>query len=237
LFPFDRDSGLWTERHVGAALAGVVYAYESTGDLSFRTRTNEIVDGMRQDVNSPPAGYPTAAQMRGVLFHRSEVHEGGTTPDLYMSPWMAALLGESLWHYYMLSDDESALRFLSDYAQLVAERAIYNEPTDPHLGTFYAPYYGIGTQFGYTDSGIYDDVEHAADVLGLLKRGRYARQALGLPTGQIDTQMTRLQATAMMNFEGWVRPTPGLPRYRVSPTRKFGWWFGSTFDSAWLQPR
>jgi hypothetical protein len=234
LFPFDRDSGLWTERHLGVAIAGTTYAYEATGDASFRERTRAIVAGMREDVTTPPTGYPSAAAMRGVLFHRAEVHEGGSTPDLYMSPWMAALLGESLWHYYILSDDESALLFLSDYAQLIAERAIYSEPNDPHLGRFWAPYYGIGMQFGYTDSGIYDDIEHAADVNGLLKRGRYARRLLGLPTTQIDLQIGRLDATATMNFEGWVRVAAGLPHHRLAPTRKFGWWYGTTFDSEWF---
>jgi hypothetical protein len=234
LFPYDRTSGLWTERHLGAALAGQLYAFEATGDAVFRSKALEIVAGMRQDVESPPPGYPSASEMRGVLFHRSEVHEGGETPDLYMSPWMAALLGETLWHYYMISDDPVALRFLSDYAQLIAERGIYNEASDPHLGTYWAPWYGLGLRNGYTDDGIYGDVEHAMDVLGLLARGRWARERLGQPVDQINVQMGRLSTTARYTLQGWKRDSATLPRYRLSPTRKFGWWFGSTFDQSWF---
>jgi hypothetical protein len=234
LFPFSKTTGLWTERHLAAALAGAVYAFEATGDKAFRDRAVAIVKGMREDVTKPPQGYPSAAEMRGVLFHRAEVHEGGSTDDLYMSPWMSSLLGEALWRYFLVSDDEVALRFLSDYAQLIAERAIYRVPEDPHLGAYWAPWYGIGMKKGYTDNGIYDDVEHAVDVLGLLARGRWAREQLGLPTAAIEDQMARLQKTALYTFSGWKRDSPGLPQYRLSPTRKYGWWFGTTYDLPWF---
>jgi hypothetical protein len=234
LFPFAKTTGLWTERHLAAALASAVYAFEATGEAVFRNRALEIVRGMHEDVTRPPRGYPSAAEMRGVLFHRAEVHEGGSTDDLYMCPWMAALLGEALWRYFLVSDDELALRFLSDYSQLIAERAIYRVPEDPHLGGYWAPWYGIGTKRGYTDNGIYDDVEHAIDVLGLLARGRWARQRLGLPNDTIEQQMARLRKTGMYTFAGWNRDSESLPRYRISPTRKYGWWFGTTYDLDWL---
>ena len=82
--------------------------------------------------------------------------------------------------------------------------------------------------------GIYDDVEHAVDVLGLLARGAWATRALGGSSASIDDKIPRLRETAMMSFDGWRRGGGGMPRYRLSPTRKFGWWFGSTYDMGWF---
>jgi hypothetical protein len=232
--PWSRTRGIWTERHLATTLAGMLYAYEATGEAKYRDRLLAAIEGMKKDVREPPSGYPSAAQMRGVLFHRSEVHEGGSTPDLYMAPWMAALLGEVLWRYHLISDDRRALELIADHASFVAERGLYMKPEDPHLGRYLAPWYGVGMKQGYTDNGIYDDVEHAVDVLGLLARGAWATRALGGSSASIDDKIPRLRETAMMSFDGWRRGGGGMPRYRLSPTRKFGWWFGSTYDMGWF---
>lgn len=230
--PHAQTTGLWTERHLGVALAGVLYAFEATGDPAFRARAQQIMAGMQADVAAPPAGYPSAAQMAGVLLHRPEVHEGEPYPDMIMSPWMSALLMETVWHYYMLSDDPVALQFLSNYAQFVATRGLYAGSVGG--GTYWAPYYLAGLSGGYPIAAIDSDVEHARDVLGLLARGRWARQRLGLPTAEIDQQITRLQSTSTYSFSSWVRSTAGQPRYRAAPTRKVGWWFGTTYDLSWF---
>ncbi len=221
---YSQTSGLWTERHVGAALAGALYAYEATGDASFKARVSQIVSGMQADVTSPPAGYPSAAQMAGVLLHRPEVHEGDSYPDVIMSPWMSALMMEAMWHYYLLSDDGVALGFLGNYAQFVAQKAITQE------GTTWSPWYLAGLSGTYYGA----EAEHAQDVAGLLARGRWARQQLGLPTAEIDAQLARMRTTADATFASWIRSSAGLPRHRLAPTRKAGWWYGTTYDLAWF---
>lgn len=222
--PYSQTGGLWTERHTGVALAGALYAYEATGEAGFKTRVQQIVSGMNADVTTPPAGYPSASAMAGVLLHRPEVHEGDSYPDVIMSPWMSALMMESMWHYHVLSDDVVALNFLSNYAQFVAQRSITQE------GANWSPWYLTGLSGNYYGA----EAEHAHDVMGMLARGRWARAQLGLSTATIDTQITRLRTTADATFAGWIRSSSGLPRYRLTPTRKAGWWFGSTYDLAWL---
>jgi hypothetical protein len=222
--PFEKTTGLWTERHMSVAIGGALTAWEATGDAVHRTRVQRIVEGMRADVSQPPPGYPGAAEMAGVLLHRPEVHEEGSFPDVVMSPWMAALMTEALWRYHLHSDDRRALQLLGDYAQFVAERAIEQEGVD------WSPRYLSGLKGNYEGA----EAEHAFNVLGLLARGRWARQRLGQPTGEIDTQIARLRVTADANFSRWVRPSAGVPRYRLSPTRKAGWWYGTTYDLAWF---
>lgn len=222
--PFEKTTGLWTERHMSVAIGGALSAWEASGDAVHRTRVQRIVEGMRADATQPPSGYPGAADMAGVLLHRPEVHEEGSFPDVVMSPWMAALMTEALWRYYLHSDDRHALQLLGDYAQFVAERAIEQEGVD------WSPRYLSGLKGNHEGA----EAEHAFDVLGLLARGRWARQKLGQSTTQIDAQIARLRVTADATFSGWVRPSAGLPRYRLAPTRKAGWWYGSTYDLAWF---
>jgi hypothetical protein len=224
---YTQTGGLWTERHTGAALAGALHAWEATGEAVFKTRVQSIIAGMNADVTSPPAGYPSAATMAGVLLHRSEVHEGVSYPGVIMSPWMSALMMESVWHYYLLSDDPVALNFLGNYAQFVAQHAITLD------GSNYSPWYLSGPSGNYMSA----EAEHAQDVMGLLARGRWARQKQGLSTTTIDTQIARLRTTADATFASWVRSTSGLPRYRLTPTRKAGWWFGTTYDLEWFGAR
>jgi hypothetical protein len=235
LFPYQRTHGLWTERQLTVALSAAMYAYEATGQPVFKRQVAMIVDGMKSDVSNPPAGYPGAAVMAGVLLHRPEVHEGDALKDsLIMSPWMSALLGDALWHYYVMSGDTVALQFLSSYAQFIAQHGIYNVADDPHLGRYWAVWYTAGTARGYTDDGIWADIEHAPDTLALLAKGRWARRQLGQPTELIELQMERLKQTSEFAMARWVRDTPGAPRYRATPMRKVGWWFVNSFDLGWF---
>jgi len=67
-----------------------------------------------------------------------------------------------------------------------------------------------------------------------MARGRWARQRLGLSTDRIDAQIAALVPSALQSLAGSRRTTTGMPRYRLSPTRKFGWWFGTTGDLSWF---
>lgn len=230
LFPHNKTSGLWTERHLAAGLAAYLYAYEATGDAAYKAKLKAAIDGVQADVDSPPAGYPSAAEMAGVLLHRPEVHEGDAMPDMIMSPWMSALLCDVLMHYQLLSDDPRALQFMGNYAQFVASKGIYyGSGVQQHV-----PWYIAGLKAGYTDNGEWDDIQHTPDVLGLLARGRWARQQLGLPTDLLDTQITRLRTATSAAMQDAVRATPGLPQYRASPSRRVGWWFGTDESLAWF---
>jgi hypothetical protein len=235
LLPFDRTHGLWTERNLCVALSGAVVAFEATGLATHKRRVATILEGMMRDVSRPPSGYPDESGMEGVLLHRPEVHEGDSLKDsLIMSPWMASLLADALWHYYVMSDDPVALRFLSSYAQFVASRAIYSDATDPHLRAYSAVWYTVGTVRGYSDDGVWADIEHAPDTLSLLARGKWAREQLGLPVDLIENQMARMKDTSQFVMERWVRSALGTPRYRATPMRKVGWWFANSFDLGWF---
>jgi hypothetical protein len=227
LLPYAQTSGLYTERQLATGLAAYTYAYEATGDSTYKTKLKAAVDGMWTDVTAPPAGYPAVSDMAGVLLHRPEVHEGDSQKngDMIMSPWMSALMCDVLMHYYLLSDDVHALNFMNSYAMFVVNKGLYNATTD--VG-YYVPWYIAGFKAGYTDSGSWADIEHTPDVLGLLARGRWARTKLGLATdANLETAITRMRTASIFDFGDAIRSTAGYPRYRAAPTRRANWWLGT----------
>jgi hypothetical protein len=234
--PAHQPSGFWTERHVAAALAGALHAFEASGDAAARNRVRQIVAGMRDDLRKPPAGYP--ADMRGVLLHSALAHEGEGTSGWLMSPWMSALLAEKVWQYYVLSDDPFALEFLSNYAQFVAEHALYQAKESERSDPAWYPAYLAGFDLDRNHAAPRNDREHAYDVLGLLVRGRWARARLGQSTTLIDERMPALRALAMRNFALHAGIARGrVPQFRLAPLRKFNWWFGTTADLEWFDAR
>ncbi|HOA93678.1 MAG TPA: hypothetical protein PLP74_05985 [Quisquiliibacterium sp.] len=234
--PVQQPSAFWTERHVAVALAGALHAFEATGDAAARNRVRQIVAGLRDDLRNPPAGYP--ADMRGVLLHTAQAHEGEGASGWLMSPWMSALLAEKIWQYYVLSDDRFALEFLSNYAQFVAEHALYQAKESERSEPAWYPAYLAGFDLDRNHASPRNDREHAYDVLGLLVRGRWARAQLGQSTTLIDERIPALRTLAMRNFSlhaGIVRGR--APQFRLAPLRKFNWWFGTTGDLEWFDVR
>jgi hypothetical protein len=226
LLPWTQVNGLWTERQIAVAINAAVYAYEATGQTKYRDRALSIVTGMKEDVVKPPPGYPSAQEMAGVLWHRKEVHEGSAGAEAaFVSPWMSALMIEALMHYHLLSDDRVAMQFAADYAQLVAHQAIYNDAAQQQLATLWYPYYGIHPTQGVSEGGSSTDMEHAPDVRSLLIHGKRALALQGRDTTMIDNRITQLYRSQEYVFDAWHRNTTGLARYRLSPTRKYAWWF------------
>jgi len=223
--PPQRDRhALWTERQVAVALSGTLHAFEATGKAHFASRALEIIDVLDRDARQPPSGYPT--DMQGVLLHSWRVHEGIDKPGWIVSPWMSALLADALWHYYSLSSDQRALRLIFSYADFVARRALVERPCGPGGKAGLAPRYLASIEASPDTTPA--NIEHAFDVLGLLQRGLRAASLLGLPAGVINESIDGLKTCALHAFDAGRSGLPGrASHYRLTPTRKFNWWFGS----------
>lgn len=232
--PASQSTALWTERHVATALAGALHAFEASGDAAARARVQNIVAQLRDDLKRPPEGYPK--DMRGVLLHSAQAHEGEGNAGWLMSPWMSALLAEKMWQYYVLSDDPFALEFLAGYAQFVSEHGLYLAKESERTDSAWYPAYLAGFDLDRTYASARNDREHAYDVLGLLMRGRWARAKLGRSTTLLDERIPSVRALAMRNFALHAGIVPGQAhQFKLAPLRKFNWWFGTTADIEWFE--
>lgn len=228
---YTASTGFWTERHQTYALLGALTAWEATGATRHRDRVMAIVNASFAHADDPPGSWPND----GCMLHKMRAHEGDPNDSPICSPWMNGLFASAMWSYYLQSLDEDALEFLADLGDFIAEEGIYDGSDDGV--DFMVPYYLSSSVYHYTDDGAWGDVEHTCDVANVVARGAWARAELGQdPEALIDTALELLAGCEFV-LNHWHRPggvSNGLPEWRLSPPRKFNWWFGTTSDMPWI---
>lgn len=225
------DTPFWTERHQTYALLGALVAWEATGDAAHGQRAQDIARASFDLAEDPPAAWPKD----GCMLHTQRAHEGDAIDDPICSPWMSGLFADAVWRYYRQSLDRDALVFLADLGEFVAREGVY-DGSDAGVD-YLVPWYLASSVRHYTDNGPWGDLEHTCDVAGVVARGAWARKELGDdPLLLLDTAR-ELLAGCRYALDYWHRPggvANGLPEWRLSPARKFNWWFGSTADVPWI---
>lgn len=232
-FPNVADLGagqLWTERELWVALDAATKYYTVTGDSAGLRRAQAMVD--QWDAVTAGRGAPLVTYTQ---------HEGGgpggTSPtDLITSPWMAALYFQAA-RLYVARNPAAATQVYTqasdyfDWLNVPANRGFY-PGTDAHpeyTGLVFPAYLAGGTTIGDAgpDAG---NMDHALDVAGFIAFAIRAKQALGLPTAAAQSRLTDMKITAARAFENWTRSTTYLPKYRLTPPRKFNWWVRGMFE-------
>ncbi len=97
------NRAFWTPRHEAYGLLGVVHGWELTGDDSYARRAREYGDALAAHQAHPPDGHPADGSWRQDwgLYDPSESQLPGAT-----SPWMTAILGAALFHYWLALGDD-----------------------------------------------------------------------------------------------------------------------------------
>ena len=219
--------GLWTERHHAYAMGAALGHYALTNNAASLARAKALFE----TVNA-------MAQSSGGPLHTVVQHEGDTGDTRQIvSPWMSALLVEYLATYQRLSGDTRVNTFLSRYTDFLIAHCLYDggaEGGGADLNGRLMPWYLCGPGVDYTDSGPWADMEHALDVSGVIAHGIAAKRALGQEVGPSLAVYNRLRETGIWVLNYWTRGEATLPKYRITPPRKFTWWFGSTYDNSAL---
>ncbi|ACY14696.1 hypothetical protein [Haliangium ochraceum] len=226
------SDGFWTERHQTYALLGALAAWEATGDAAYGARAQEVANASFANANNLAS---SSWNNDGCMLHTMRAHEGDAIDQPVCSPWMNGLFASAMWRYYGQSLDIDALEFLADLGSFIAEHGLYDGSDE---GVDYlVPWYLVSSSFQYTDSGPWADREHTCDVANVVARGAWAKQELGEdPSALADTAL-ELLVGCRDTLEYWHRPggvAGGRPEYRLTPARKFNWWFGSTLDMPWI---
>lgn len=228
------SAALWTERNAGYAIQACVaahYLYRRAGNLS--ASLTALQDAW--DYFTMVEGMSAAA---GAPMHGHNQHEGSAITTPISSPWMSAFFAESVLQLYRAAPNEQILTWLSNYGDWIIANAIYT--TD---GSELAPLVGLplpaylaantGTPTTYREGELLD-MEHAADVAGLMRKVLWAKAELALSTTAVESLISGLDAAAAIVWAYWTRDTEQFPRYRVNPPRKGGWWFRNTYSNEGL---
>ncbi len=222
---YDIDTNFWTERHQTYALLASLIAWEATGADRHAERTTEIVE-----VSFALAAEPAVSSWPddGCMLHGMTAHEGAGGDVPVCSPWMSALFTDAVWEYYVHSADTAALEFLASMGRFVAAVGLYDEDGQT------VPWYLVSSETEFSEGA---DIEHTCDVGGMVARGAWAEQALGRDPGPLRAVAGDLVSACEFNLDSWHRPNgpdSGQTEWRLSPERKFNWWFGTTSDLGWL---
>ncbi len=227
---YDLDTNFWTERHQTYALLAALSAWEATGADEHAERAREVAETSFAMAADPAGSW----QDNGCMLHGMTAHEGAGGDVPVCSPWMSALFADAVWEYYLQTEDAGAVGFLADLAHYVADYGLYagGEGVD-----FTLPWYLASSEKTFSDDGPWGDVEHTCDVAGLVARGAWAEKQRGGNSGPLRATAEQLLKGCAWNLDNWHRPRgpdSGQSEWRLSPPRKFNWWFGTTSDLPWL---
>ena len=221
----------WTERHQTYALLAALVAWEATGDPAQAQRAQDIARASFALAADAPGDWPND----GCMLHTQRAHEGDALDEPICSPWMSALFADAVWRYYWHSLDRDALVFLAGLGDYIAEHGMYDGSAEGVR--FRVPWYLASSVHQYSDNGAWGDLEHTCDVASVTARGAWAHAELGEDPAPLLDTTHELLAGCQYALDYWHRPggvENGLPEWRLSPARKFNWWFGSTADLPWI---
>ncbi len=218
------DASLWTEREVWVSLYAAVEHQKSGGGAAAVSRGQAMLDQWDWVCNGRPAPLVSYTKHEGG-------GPGGTTPtDLVSSPWMSALYFQAAREYAELNPGASrqvhlqASRYF-DWLATPRTRGFYpGAIVHPEYdGLIFPAYLAGGTTIGDAgpDAG---NADHALDMAGFCAFALRAKRSLGVSEQVAASMLEQMKRTAARSFEDWTRPTSYLPKYRLTPVRKFNWW-------------
>jgi hypothetical protein len=227
---YDVDASFWTERHQTYALLAALTAWEATGEDRYAERAAEVAKDSFAMAADPAGSW----HRDGCMLHGMTAHEGAGGDEPICSPWMSALFADAVWQYFIQTGDPAALGFLAGLAHYVADHGLYDGGDGLD---FTVPWYLASSVKTFSDDGPYGDIEHTCDVAGLVARGAWAEKQQGGDASRLRATAEALLEGCAWDLDSWHRPDApalGKSEWRLSPPRKFSWWFGTTSDLPWL---
>ena len=223
------STGFWTERHAGFKLLAMQVAYELLGTAAYADKVAAVVSRLAWHQDGADGQIPRpSGYVDGGLYHYGSQHDGDWADDsLGASSWMSALIVDAMLRTYATSEDAVIAQFVRRMGNFLRASTVttLQHQYDNHDGALALPRYAMLSDG--SDGQVNDaDVEHALDVAASIAWAHYFAEA----TGQTDPALAEMAETLYFTYdEGvnfWIRPNgpaSGLPAYRVSPWRKYGW--------------
>lgn len=209
---FNRGTTFWTEREMAFALEAAV----GVGD---QPRIQALLN------------HWDAACIDGAPQVTYTQHEGGgpggTQPtNLTNSPWMSALYFQAARRHGGAQVDAQVSRY---FDWLDANGLYDGSLAHVEFTGLTFPRYLTGETIG--DAG-YDEgnMDHALDVAGLVKFAIEAKTRRGEDTSRAVQRLAELKATALRAYANYTRTATYLPKYRLTPPRKFNWWARGLYE-------
>ncbi|MEZ5356549.1 MAG: Ig-like domain-containing protein, partial [Bryobacteraceae bacterium] len=238
----------WTERSTALKWMANVVAFEASGTATARSKTLQILADLRAIQTSPYGGSADGGLWHAIVDHDPEE---GTTADPATSPWMSALLSDAALRVYNVSESPEASRFILGLAQHLAGAGTYWTNASWTSGINGLANYSGGQPLrfpfylaspgghGFPDHlDPWSDHEHAYECATIVSWGSYFARQAGSSTeaARLATVANELYTTFSHVITHWTRPAApasGYDAFRVTPGRKYGWWFKNSSGFQW----
>jgi len=229
---YSLSRGFWTERNQAAALNVAVRYWELTQDKEALSRINDIIDATVKMTFNPGSNWP----IRGCPQHSFKSHEGWGDDTAACSPWMMALLGDALWHYYRLTGDEKASALLNAFGDFILNDGIYYG--DKRVKNIVIPKYIVSMENPEQEElNQWSDPQHACDVAALLGKSIYIKELKGQDAFVVKELFRSLVEQCKGSYQRLKAEKTEKKFWTLMPPRRFAWMYSSTSDLPWLVDR
>ena len=221
-------TGFWTERHAAYKLLANQVSYEINGGAN-AGRVGTLVSRLVSHQNGANGQIPQpAGYVDGGLYHYGSQHDGDwASGSLGASSWMSMLVVDAMLRAYATSEDPAIANFVRRMGNFLRSSTVMTTAHmySNHAGALALPRYAMlsnGANGQINDA----DVEHALDVAAGIAWAHYFAQLTHQPDPALADAAEDLYFTYDEGVNYWIRPSgpaSGLPAYRTSPWRKFGW--------------
>jgi hypothetical protein len=217
--------GFWTERHAAFKLLANVVAYEVLGGNARRDTVNQILADLRTHQDGAGGAIP-AQRIDGGLYHFGSQHDSDwDDASLGASSWMTALLTDAVVRAYASGEDVESATFVRRMGIFYNGTLVQTEDQSYGGGALWMPRYAI--LLNGADGQInFEDIEHSLDVAGQLAWAAYFADLTSQSSAAFRNSVAQLYASYDIGVNHWIRPAgpaSGLPAFRLSPWRKWGW--------------
>src|SRR4029079_15696131 len=219
------------ERDVGDKLLANEVAYEVTGNASFKSSVQTIVNDLVFHQNGAGGQLP-ANRIDGGLYHIGEQHDASEVDDpnvIIASSWMSVLVVDPMVRTYGVWQNSQIADFIVRMGNF--EKAASKTDANGQFGgtTRYPDY--LMRADGTTDNRSDTDVQHALDVGAVAAWATYFAELRGTPDASLRQLANDLYATYDVGVNFWTRP--GGTNFNVSPPRRYTWEYKNSPSFSW----
>jgi len=243
ILPYTTSRNFWTERHLSYLLLSFLSAWELTGEAGYLAHIQDVIAAVATHQTTSQGEFAGAPwPVDGALLHTMDQHEGTGGSYPIASPWMSALLSEAMMRVFVHSRDLEPLRVIARLGDYIVGYTLYVADEIVIDGqTMTVPYYLASSVYQHYANGDnqWNDWEHCLDVAAMLYRAAWAKTMLAEDPHALLAAAETLMLGAETCLNYWHRPgsdvNNGLAVWRLSPPRKYSWWFGCASDLGWLK--
>lgn len=231
---YTSNRGFWTERNQAAALNVAVSYWELTNDKRALERINEILNATIEMTFNPENDWA----LRGCPQHSFKSHEGEGDNSPTCSPWMMALLGDSLWRFYRLTNDIRASSLINAFGDFILNYGIFYGTAAKLKGIVMPKYIASMENPRQEEHNQWTDPQHSCDVAGLLGKSVYIKKKENQDvflTKLLFKELLEQCQKVYVKYKKEKKNGKLKNHWLLNPPRRFGWMYSTTSDLPWLE--